>query len=217
MRVMIAEDSIFRKSIADMLSTAGHDVVFVAKDGDELLAHLNCSGPPDVAVLDIRMPPKRTDEGLVAAERIRARWPATGILLFSAYMLVAMARRLLDLDGSGGLGYLSKNNISDAAELSAAVQRIGAGEQVLDQQLVGDLLRRRREKPLEELLTARELEVLALIVEGRTNKAIAQSLVLSVKAVEDNSSSVFRKLGVTGDPEYNQRVRAVLEFFRRTE
>ena len=127
-----------------------------------------------------------------------------------------MAERLLDLGGDGGLGYLSKDGVGNEEELSAAAERVGAGEQVLDQQLVGDLVRRRREKPLEDLLTSRELDVLRLIAEGRTNQVIADTLFISVKAVEDNCRSVFRKLGVAGEPGYNQRVRAVLEWFRRT-
>src|SRR5689334_21433968 len=101
-RVVIAEDSIFRNSIAEMLSAGGHEVACIARTGDELLTYLNCSGPPDVAVLDIRMPPTGTDEGLAAAEQIRARWPEAGILLFSAYLLLPMAERLLDLGGDGG-------------------------------------------------------------------------------------------------------------------
>ena len=216
MRVVIAEDSIFRNSIAEMLSAGGHEVACTARTGDELLAYLNCSGPPDVAVLDIRMPPTGTDEGLAAAEQIRAKWPEVGILLFSAYLLLPMAERLLDLGGDGGLGYLSKDGVANEEELSAAAERVGAGEQVLDQQLVGALLRRRRETPLEDLLTRRELDVLRLIAEGRTNQAVADTLFISVKAVEDNCQSVFRKLGVAGEPGYNQRVRAVLEWFRRS-
>jgi DNA-binding NarL/FixJ family response regulator len=215
-RVVIAEDSIFRNSIAEMLSAGGHEVACIARTGDELLTYLNRSGPPDVAVLDIRMPPTRTDEGLVAAEQIRAKWPAVGILLFSTYTLLSMAERLLDLGGDGGLGYLSKEGVGNEEELSAAAERVGAGEQVLDPQLVRDLVRRRRETPLEDLLTRRELDVLRLIAEGRTNKVIADTLFISVKAVEDNCRSVFRKLGVAGEPGYNQRVRAVLEWFRRT-
>jgi DNA-binding NarL/FixJ family response regulator len=214
-RVVIAEDSIFRNSIADMLADGGHEVTYVARNGDELLAYLNGAGPPDAAVLDIRMPPTHSDEGMVAAERIRARWPSVGILLFSAHALLPMAERLLDLGGDGGLGYLSKDRISDEAELAAAADRVGAGEQVLDQKLFGDLLRRRREKRLEDLLTSRELDVLRLIAEGRTNQVVAETLYISVKAVEDNCRSVFRKLGVAGEPGYNQRVRAVLEWFRR--
>jgi DNA-binding NarL/FixJ family response regulator len=215
-RVVIAEDSIFRNSIAEMLSAGGHEVACIARTGDELLAYLNRSGPPDVAVLDIRMPPTKTDEGLVAAEQIRTRWPEVGILLFSTYTLLPMAERLLDVGGDGGLGYLSKEGVGNEEELAAAAERVGAGEQVLDQQLVRDLVRRRREKPLEDLLTGRELDVLRLIAEGRTNQVIADTLFVSVKAVEDNCRSVFRKLGVAGEPGYNQRVRAVLEWFRRT-
>lgn len=216
MRVVIAEDSIFRNSIAEMLSAGGHEVRYVARTGDELLAYLNHSGPPDVAVLDIRMPPDKTDEGLVTAEHIRERWPMAGILLFSTYLLVPMAERLLALDGDGGLGYLSKDAIDNEEELPAAVERIGTGEQVLDSQLFRELMRRRREKPLADLLTARELDVLRMIAEGRTNKAIAEALFVTVKTVEDNCRSLFRKLGVADEPGYNQRVRAVLEWFRRT-
>ena len=215
MRVVIAEDSIFRNSIAEMLSAGGHEVAYAARTGDELLAYLNRSVQPDVAVLDIRMPPTKTDEGLVAAEQIRTKWPEVGILLFSTYTLLPMAERLLDLGGDGGLGYLSKEGVGNEEELAAAAERVGAGEQVLDQQLVRDLVRRRREKPLEDLLSSRELDVLRLIAEGRTNQVIADTLFISVKAVEDNCRSVFRKLGVAAEPGYNQRVRAVLEWFRR--
>ena len=216
MRVVIAEDSIFRNSIAEMLSDGGHEVAYAARNGDDLLAYLSRSDPPDVAVLDIRMPPTRTDEGVVTAERIRARWPAVGILLFSAHVLVPMAERLLDLGGDGGLGYVWKETVANEKELSAAAERVGKGEQVLDSQLVRDLLRRRREKPLEDLLTDREFEALRLIAEGRTNKAIAETLFVTEKTVEDYCRSVFRKLNVAGEPGYNQRVRAVLEWFRRT-
>jgi DNA-binding NarL/FixJ family response regulator len=215
-RVVIAEDSVFRNSMAEMLADGGHEVAYAARNGDDLLAYLSRSGPPDVAVLDIRMPPTRTDEGVVTAERIREQWPAAGILLFSAYVLVPMAERLLDLGGDGGLGYLWKETVADGEELSAAAERVGRGEQVLDPQLVRDLLRRRREQSLEELLTDREFEVLRLLSEGRTNKVIATELFVTPKTVEDYCRSVFRKLDVSGDPGYNQRVRAVLEWFRRT-
>jgi DNA-binding NarL/FixJ family response regulator len=216
MRVVIAEDSIFRNSIAEMLSDGGHQVVYAARNGNDLLTYLSRSDPPEVAVLDIRMPPTRTDEGVVTAERIRTRWPAVGILLFSAYLLVPMAERLLDLDGDGGLGYLHKDSVSDERELSDAAERVGRGEQVLDPQLVRGLLRRQREKSLEDLLTDREFEALRLIAEGRTNKMIAKTLFVTEKTVEDYCRSVFRKLDVAGEPGYNQRVRAVLEWFRRT-
>jgi DNA-binding NarL/FixJ family response regulator len=214
-RVVIAEDSVFRNSIAQMLAAGGHQVMIAARSGDELLTYLEKQDPPGLAVLDIRMPPSRTDEGLAAAEKIRARWPAVGILLFSTYMLVPMAERLLALDGDGGLGYLCKESVDDEHELLAAVARVGQGEQVLDQQLVRQLFARRRERPLEDQLSRRELDVLRLMAEGRTNQAIADALYLSVKAVEDNSKSIFRKLGVAREPGYNQRVLAVVEWFRR--
>jgi DNA-binding NarL/FixJ family response regulator len=214
-RVVIAEDSVFRNSIALMLAAGDHEVMVAARSGEELLAYLERQQPPDVAVMDIRMPPSQTDEGLVAAEKIRARWPSTGILLFSTYTLVPMAERLLALDGDGGLGYLCKDSVDDEEELPAAVTRVGNGEQVLDPQLVREMFARRRVRPLEELLTGRELDVLRLMAEGRTNQAIAGTLYLSVKAVEDNSKSIFRKLGVAREPGYNQRVQAVMEWFRR--
>jgi DNA-binding NarL/FixJ family response regulator len=213
---VIAEDGILRKPIVQMLTAGGHEVIYAARTGNELLAFLNCAAPPEIAVLDIRMPPTNTDEGLVAAEHIRDKWPAIGILLFSSYTLVPMAERLLALGGDGGLGYLSKDAVEDWEELSRAVQRVGEGEQVLDPQLVRDLMARRREKPLEELLTKRELDVLRLIAEGWANKAIADTLFVSVKTVEDHSQSLFGKLGVAREPGYNQRVRAVLEWLRRS-
>ena len=216
MRVVIAEDGILRKPIEQMLTDGGHDVIYAARTGDELLAFLNRAAPPDVAVLDIRMPPTNTDEGVVAAERIRERWPAVGILLFSTWTLVPMAERLLALGGSGGLGYLSKDTVEDGEELSRAIQRVGKRQRVLDPQLVRDLMARRREKPLDEVLTERELAVLRLIAEGRANKAIADTLYVSTKTVEDHSRSLFSKLGVVPAPGYNQRVLAVLEWLRRS-
>ena len=216
MRVVIAEDGILRKPIEQMLTDGGHDVLYAARSGDELLAFLSRTASPDVAVLDIRMPPTNTDEGVTAAEHIRERWPAVGILLFSTYTLVPMAERLLALGGSGGLGYLSKDTVEDGEELSRAVQRVGERQRVLDPQLVKDLMARRREKPLCKLLTERELAVLGLIAEGRANKAIADELFVSVKTVEDHSRSLFTKLGVAPAPGYNQRVLAVLEWLRRS-
>jgi DNA-binding NarL/FixJ family response regulator len=216
MRVVIAEDGILRKPIEQMLTDGGHDVLYAARSGDELLTFLSRTASPDVAVLDIRMPPTNTDEGVTAAEHIRERWPAVGILLFSTYTLVPMAERLLGLGGSGGLGYLSKDTVEDGAELSRAVQRVGERQRVLDPQLVKDLMARRREKPLCKLLTRRELAVLGLIAEGRANKAIADELFVSVKTVEDHSRSLFTKLGVAPAPGYNQRVLAVLEWLRRS-
>ena len=215
MRVVIAEDSVFRNSIAQMLTAGGHEVMLAARSGVELLAYLDRQEPPDLALLDIRMPPSQADEGVVTAEKIRARWPSVGILLFSHYTLAPMAERLLALDGDGGLGYLCKESVDDEEELIAAVARIGAREQVLDPQLVRELFARRRVRPLEDLLTGRERDVLRLMAEGRTNQAIADTLYLSVKAVEDNSKSIFRKLGVAREPGYNQRVLAVVEWFRR--
>jgi DNA-binding NarL/FixJ family response regulator len=216
MRVVIAEDGILRKPIEQMLTDGGHDVLYAARSGGELLAFLSRTASPDVAVLDIRMPPTNTDEGVTAAEHIRKRWPAVGILLFSTYTLVPMAERLLALSGSGGLGYLSKDTVEDGEELSRAVQRVGERQRVLDPQLVKDLMARRREKPLCKLLTERELAVLGLIAEGRANKAIADELFVSVKTVEDHSRSLFTKLGVAPAPGYNQRVLAVLEWLRRS-
>jgi DNA-binding NarL/FixJ family response regulator len=216
MRVVIAEDGILRKPIEQMLTDGGHDVLYAARSGDELLTFLSRTASPDVAVLDIRMPPTNTDEGVTAAEHIRERWPAVGILLFSTYTLVPMAERLLALSGSGGLGYLSKDTVEDGEELSRAVQRVGERQRVLDPQLVKDLMARRRETPLCKLLTERELAVLGLIAEGRANKAIADELFVSVKTVEDHSRSLFTKLGVTPSPGYNQRVLAVLEWLRRS-
>lgn len=216
MRVVIAEDGILRKLIGQLLADGGHDVVYAARTGTELLGFLSRAEPPEVAVLDIRMPPTHTDEGLVTAERIRERWPAVGILLFSTYTLVPMAERLLALDGGGGLGYLSKDGVEDGAELSRAVQRVGERERVLDPQLVRDLLARRRDKPLDKLLTDRELAVLRLIAEGQANKTIADTLFVSVKTVEDHCRSLFGKLGVAPTPGYNQRVLAVLEWLRRS-
>ena len=216
MRVVIAEDGILRKLIAQMLTDGGHDILYAARTGTELLAFLSRAAPPDVAVLDIRMPPTNTDEGLVAAEHIRQEWPAVGILLFSTYTLVPMAERLLALGGSGGLGYLSKDSVEDGEELSQAVQRVGDRQRVLDPNLVRDLFERHREKPLDELLTERELAVLRLIAEGKANKAIAGTLFVTVKTVEDHSRSLFGKLGVAPAPGYNQRVLAVLEWLRRS-
>jgi DNA-binding NarL/FixJ family response regulator len=214
---VIAEDSILREPLTQMLQAGGYTVPYAARSGDELLAHLHKSGPPDVAVLDIRMPPRQTDEGVVTAERIRQRWPSVAILLYSAHTIAPMAERLLAIDGDGGLGYVTKDQVCTAAGLHAAVERVAAGEQVLDPQLVSQLLRRRRQKPLHELLTEREYEVLGAIASGLTNQAIAVKLGLKVKTVEEYCGSLFAKLGLSSSPQYNQRVRAVLEWFRHNQ
>jgi serine/threonine-protein kinase len=213
MRVVIADDAmLIREGTARLLAEAGVDVVGTAGDAQQLL-RIVATEHPDVAIVDIKMPPSHTDEGLAAAEQIRSTHPSVGVLVLSQYLESRYATRLLH-DHPEALGYLLKERVSDISVLKDAIQRIAEGECVLDPTIVARLLRRtRRPGPLDEL-TEREREVLALIAEGRSNLGIAEALVLSPKTVEAHVGRILAKLGLDDSPDYHRRVLAVLAFLR---
>jgi DNA-binding NarL/FixJ family response regulator len=212
-RVVIADDeTLLREGLARLLVDAGFDVVGRAGTADELMRRVELTRP-DVAIVDIRMPPTHTDEGLVAAHEIRTRHPAVGVLVLSHYVESRYAMRLLE-DHPAGSGYLLKERVSDLAVLVDALERIADGECVLDPTIVSRLVRRPRdESPLGEL-TPRELEVLALIAEGRSNDSICKQLFLSPKTVETHVRHILLKLGIGETSEYHRRVLAVLAYLR---
>jgi DNA-binding NarL/FixJ family response regulator len=211
-RVVVADDSLLlREGLVRVLVEAGLDVVGSYGDGDSLLADLS-RVRPDLAVLDVRMPPTFRDEGVRAAIRARAMMPHLGILLLSQYVEVVYAQELLS-SGSGGIGYLLKDRVASLAELRDAIDRIASGGTVLDPEVVAQLLGRRRD-PLQSL-TPREREVLTAMANGRTNSAIAAELVIGVGAVEKNVTSIFQKLGLDDSGTDHRRVLAVLAWLQR--
>lgn len=213
MRIVIADDTmLIREGTARLLEDAGFEIVGKADDAPKLLRAVALDHP-DVAIVDIKMPPTYTDEGLVAAEQIRAAYPQVGVLVLSQYLESRYATRLLEHHPEAS-GYLLKERVSDIAVLADAIRRIHEGECVLDPTIVARLIQRpRHQGPLDEL-TGREREVLALIAEGRSNQAIAALLVLSPKTVEAHVGRVFAKLGLDEGPDYHRRVLAVLAFLR---
>ena len=213
MRVVIADDAVLlRQGVVRLLAEGGIEVVGEASDAGELL-RLVGAHRPDVAIVDIRMPPSHTDEGLVAAQVIRRRRPETGVLVLSQYVDAAYALRLVDGEQSR-CGYLLKDRILDARELVSAVQRVDEGEVVVDPGLVDELLRRRREESALDDLTEREREVLGLMAEGLTDRGIAERLWLTPRTVETHVRHILQKLGIPADTAVNRRVHAVLVYLR---
>jgi DNA-binding NarL/FixJ family response regulator len=211
LRVVVADDSVLlREGLVRLLDEIGVTVMGAFGDADQLLAGLD-DAAPDVAVLDVRMPPTHTDEGVRAAIEIRSRRPGTAILLLSQYVEVAYARDLLEA-GSGGVGYLLKDRIASLDEFRDALERVANGGTVLDPQVVSQLLGRRSD-PLAAL-TPREREVLTLMAEGRTNAAIASALVIGTGAVEKNVTSIFQKLLLEDSGTDHRRVLAVLAYLQ---
>ena len=213
MRVVVADDVLLtRKGIVHLLEDAGVEVIAEAEDADELLRKLRLD-PPDVAVVDIRMPPTHTDEGLVAAQSIRSEHPDVGVLVLSQYVEPSYAMRLVE-DHPERVGYLLKDRVFDIATVVDALRRIVDGETVIDPTIVARLVgRRRRDDPLSQL-TEREQEVLALIAEGMSNRALAQRLFITDRTVEAHVTQIFQKLGLTESPDQHRRVLAVLRFLR---
>jgi len=214
MQVVIADDApLIREGVARLLAENGVDVVDQVGDADAALKSVR-ELRPDVALVDIRMPPTHTDEGLRAAREIRSRYPGTAVLVLSQYLEPDYALQLVE-EKPEGVGYLMKERVGRVEQLLDALQRVAAGECVVDRAVVDDLLaRRRRIDPIEEL-TSREREILALMAEGRSNQGICRTLWLSPKTVETHIRGAFAKLGIQEAPEDNRRVLAVLAYLRR--
>jgi DNA-binding NarL/FixJ family response regulator len=211
-RVALADDGVlFREGVAGLLRTAGFDVCAQCATGDELLRVVE-QRPPDVAIVDIRMPPTFTDEGVRAAHEIRARHPSVGVLVLSQYVEFGLAMALFT-DSAQGLGYLVKDRVGDVREFADAVRRVAAGGSAIDPMLVSQLLSRQRADPLDPL-TPREREVLGLMAEGRSNGGIAERLDLTERGVQKHITSIFRKLGLADSDHDHRRVLAVLAFLR---
>jgi DNA-binding NarL/FixJ family response regulator len=213
MRVAVADDDMLtREGITRLLGDAGLEVVGAAEDGEALL-RLVAEHEPDAAIVDIRMPPTHTDEGLLTAHRIRTEHPRTGVLVLSQYVEPSYAIRLLE-DHPEHVGYLLKERVFDVVVLLDALRRIGDGETVIDPTIVSWLLGKpRRRDPLDEL-TARESEVLRLIAEGRSNRGISEELVVTERTVEAHIKQIFLKLGLDARPDSHRRVLAVLAYLR---
>jgi DNA-binding NarL/FixJ family response regulator len=213
-RVVLAEDSVLlREGVASLLTNAGFEIVGQAGNGDELLLKVR-SYMPDVAVIDIRMPPTNTDEGLRAAQAIREQHPDVGVLVLSQYVESGYALELLQ-GNAEGVGYLLKDRVADVNEFAAAVKRVAEGGSALDPEVVSLLVGRRRGEDPVSQLTPREREVLELIAEGRSNQGIADKLVVTERAVEKHVTSIFSKLHLTTAAEDHRRVLAVLAYLRR--
>jgi len=213
MRVALADDStLFREGLAQLLRSVGVEVIAEASDGHQLLALVQ-SHTPDVAVIDIRMPPTHTDEGLIAAEAIRRAHPDVGVLVLSTYAETPLAVRLLK-NGSRGVGYLLKDRVTNVASLKDALMRINIGESVVDPEIVDGLLGLRRQHNIIEQLSEREQAVLRAMAEGRSNTGIAAALFLSERTVENYTARIFTKLQLPPTADVNRRVLAVLTWLR---
>jgi serine/threonine-protein kinase len=212
-RLVVADDSmLLREGVARVLTEAGFDVLAKVASADELLRAV-ATEAPDVAVVDIRMPPSHTDEGLVAAKTIRTRWPLVGVLVLSQYVETEYALRLLE-GSDERCGYLLKDRVLDGDQLANAVRRVSEGGVVVDPELVSRLVGRTRpESPLDEL-TPREREVLALMAEGLTDRGIGACLFVTPKTVETHVRHIFTKLSLPATPTENKRVHAVLTYLR---
>jgi DNA-binding NarL/FixJ family response regulator len=213
MRVVIADDEVLlREGLARLLEELGIDVVGLAGDGPSLLRTVALDRP-DVAIVDIRMPPGHKDEGLVAASEIRRRHPAVGVLVLSHYLDSRYAMQLLE-QHSSGVGYLLKDRVSHVRVLLDAIQRIGDGECVVDPTIVARLVARQGNRGLLDELTDRERDVLALMAEGQANQRIATNLKISSKTVERHVGHIFAKLGLAESEDHHRRVLAVIAWLR---
>jgi DNA-binding NarL/FixJ family response regulator len=212
-RVVLADDSVlFREGIARVLAENGFAVTGQAGDAEELDALVKRE-TPDVVVTDIRMPPTNSNEGLLAAQRIRARHPQIGVLVLSQYVETRQAIKLLQ-NAPRGVGYLLKDRVSDIAEFADAVRRVARGGSVIDPEVVGQLLRRRRADSALEDLTGREQDILALMAQGRSNRAICERLFLSPKTVETHVGAIFAKLALLPAADDHRRVLAVITYLK---
>jgi DNA-binding NarL/FixJ family response regulator len=215
MRIVIAEDSaVIRAGLAEVLADRGHEVVAAVGNADDLRAAVEAHHP-DVAVVDVRMPPEYSDEGIRAAITIRRDHPATGVLVFSQYIETRYAADLLGAASSGsaaGVGYLLKDRVGDVTEFVEALSRVATGGTALDPEVVTQLLRASRRTDGLDALTARERDVLALMAEGRSIGAVADTLVISERAVEKHVANIFSKLGLAPSDTDHRRVLAVLRY-----
>lgn len=214
MRAVLADDSaLLREGVVRLLEEAGVDVVGQAGDGDELLRKVRAH-KPDVAVIDVRMPPSHTSEGLQAAITIRNELPEIGVLVLSQYIEGSYANELL-ADSAAGFGYLLKDRIVDVAQFLDALTRVANGGSAMDPQIVSRLIDHYQQRRPVDGLTNREIEVLALMAEGRTNHAIADRLVITKRAAEKHVTRIFQKLDLDSTPDDHRRVLAVLKFMQR--
>jgi DNA-binding NarL/FixJ family response regulator len=212
-RVVIAEDNVLlREGISALLRDDSFDIVAAVPDADQLLSAV-AALQPDLAIVDVRMPPTHTDEGLRAALEIRSRWPAVGIVVLSQYVEERYATELL-AGNTSRTGYLLKDRVADVAEFTASLRRVAAGGTALDPEVVRQLLARGRSGGPLGRLTAHEREVLALIAEGHSNSSVAETLVVSTGAVEKHVASIFGKLELPPDDRSHRRVLAVLSYLR---
>ena len=213
MRIVIADDAVLlREGAARLLEDAGHEVVAQAGDADDLLRRVRAH-KPDVAIIDVRMPPDNVDDGLRAALTIREELPKVGILLLSQYVEDRYLGELLG-GGAQGVGYLLKDRLAEVERLTEAIDRVAAGGSVLDPEVVAQMLGRAREQGPLDSLTERERDVLSRMAEGRTNRAIAEELFVSERAVERHVTSIFSKLDLPAGEQDHRRVLAVLAYLR---
>jgi DNA-binding NarL/FixJ family response regulator len=213
MRIVIADDAVLlREGAARLLEDAGHEVVAQSGDAEDLLRRVRAH-KPDVAIIDVRMPPDNVDDGLRAALTIREELPEVGILLLSQYVEDRYLGELLG-GGAQGVGYLLKDRLADVERLTEAIERVAAGGSVLDPEVVAQMLGRAREEGPLDSLTPREREVLGRMAEGRTNRAIAEELFVSERAVERHVTSIFAKLDLPAGEQDHRRVLAVLAYLR---
>ncbi len=212
-RVILADDStLFRDGLARLLTAVGVEVVAQVEHAEAIVDCVR-THRPDVAIIDIRMPPTNTDEGLVAAEQIRSTLNDVGVLVLSTYAETPLAERLL-AHGSSGVGYLLKDRVTDVHNLHAALKRISSGESVVDTDIVDGLLAAKRRVPLNEQLSKREHDVLRAMAEGMSNASIAERLYLSERTVENYAARIFTKLDLPPNPDANRRVLAVLKWLQ---
>jgi DNA-binding NarL/FixJ family response regulator len=211
MRVVIADDSLLlREGLQLLLTEAGHAVVASVGDGPGFV-EAALRERPDICLVDVRMPPSHTDEGLRAAVEVRRSWPAAPVMVLSQYVEMSYAAELLDR-GQGGIGYLLKDRISDIDDFLDALRRVSEGGTAMDPMVIGELMRRRQD-PLREL-TPREREVLELMALGKSNTSIAEDMTVTLGAVEKHTQRIFAKLGLLPDESAHRRVLAVLRFLR---